>query len=73
MQAIKYELKYCERCGSLRLRRTDSVESYCGPCVRVLGKFPYHGKALPAEAAVRPPLGVIKAEAQSQLSFWRLP
>ena len=74
MQAIKYELKYCERCGSLRLRPTDSGETYCGPCAQVLGKFSHVGKALPPEPAVPPPLpGVVEAGALAQMSFWRMP
>jgi len=36
MQAISYELKYCERCGSLRLRRADSAENHCPACERTL-------------------------------------
>jgi hypothetical protein len=36
MQTISYELKYCERCGSLRLRRADSAEDYCPSCERAL-------------------------------------
>ena len=36
MQAINFELKYCERCGSLRLRRADSAENYCPSCERAL-------------------------------------
>ena len=36
MQTISYELKYCERCGSLRLRRADSTEDHCPSCERAL-------------------------------------
>jgi ribosomal protein L37AE/L43A len=36
MQPKTYELKYCERCGSLRLRRAASVETYCEPCGQML-------------------------------------
>jgi len=36
MQAISYELKYCERCGSLRLRRADSAQDYCPSCEQAL-------------------------------------
>jgi Zn-finger nucleic acid-binding protein len=28
----KVELKYCERCGGLRLRRDDSKVVYCPSC-----------------------------------------
>ena len=36
MPSITYQLKYCERCGSLRLRAADSAETYCRPCERLL-------------------------------------
>ena len=36
MSITTYELKYCERCGSLGLRRSQSAESYCEPCGQVL-------------------------------------
>ncbi len=36
MQLATYELKYCERCGSLKLRRTASGDAYCEPCGRML-------------------------------------
>lgn len=36
MEATKYQLKYCERCGSLRLRPAASAETYCQPCEQAL-------------------------------------
>lgn len=36
MEETKLELKYCERCGALGLRRSQSSESYCEPCGRLL-------------------------------------
>ena len=39
MQLATYELKYCERGGSLRLRRNSSAETYCEPCGRMLANF----------------------------------
>ncbi|MGB8885522.1 MAG: hypothetical protein WCC87_02315 [Candidatus Korobacteraceae bacterium] len=36
MEGITYELKYCERCGTLGLRRSKSTETYCRPCGQVL-------------------------------------
>lgn len=36
MEPIAYELKYCERCGALGLRRACSSESYCEPCEKLL-------------------------------------
>ena len=29
---VKIELKYCERCGGLWLRRRDTTEVYCVTC-----------------------------------------
>ncbi len=31
-----YELKYCERCGALGLRRRQSAETYCEACGQML-------------------------------------
>lgn len=39
MQSIAYELKYCERCGTLGLRRTACEQSYCEPCEQALLNF----------------------------------
>ena len=36
MPTTTYQLKYCERCGSLRLRAADSAETYCPPCEHLL-------------------------------------
>ncbi len=36
MSSITYQLKYCERCGSLRLRPANSAETYCAPCEQAL-------------------------------------
>jgi len=38
MQNTKLELKYCERCGALRLRRLDSRDNYCGQCLQLLSR-----------------------------------
>jgi hypothetical protein len=48
MEGCTYELKYCERCGSLGLRRVQSAESYCRPCGQLL-----ISSSLPAGAARR--------------------
>lgn len=34
-----YELKYCERCGGLGLRRVTSNQSYCRRCEAILARF----------------------------------
>jgi ribosomal protein L37AE/L43A len=43
MEDATYELKYCERCGSLGLRRSKSGESYCRPCGQVLVSYSLPG------------------------------
>jgi len=45
VQDVIYELKYCERCGSLGLRRSQSGKTYCEPCGRILT-----GHAIPGDA-----------------------
>jgi hypothetical protein len=40
MEATTFELKYCERCGTLGLRRSESTENYCEPCGRMLMNHP---------------------------------
>jgi hypothetical protein len=54
MQVIGWELKYCERCGSLRLRRADSAETYCRPCGRALFSLPL-GEALRSKRPIHRP------------------
>lgn len=39
MERTTFELKYCERCGALGLRRSQSSESYCEPCAQVLTNY----------------------------------
>lgn len=41
METIKYELKYCERCGTLKLRAVASAANYCRCCERLLARFTY--------------------------------
>lgn len=33
---IHFELKYCERCGGLWLRRRDAAAVYCSPCAHLM-------------------------------------
>jgi len=57
-QAQNLNLKYCERCGGLWLRRTGSKQSICNPCAEVetaiarngSGSFLYLWSRLRAEA-----------------------
>lgn len=34
-----FDLKYCERCGGLGLRRNNSGLSYCRPCTQMMRDF----------------------------------
>jgi hypothetical protein len=36
MEQGTYELKYCERCGSLGTRRAHSSDTYCESCAQIL-------------------------------------
>ena len=77
MQAITYELKYCERCGSLRLRRADSAHTYCQACEAVLFNLLLPGGALQSRVLLRksrtlkdePP--ILQATAQLELAYGR--
>lgn len=52
IQIIELELKYCERCGGLWLRRQGTEQVYCPPCLpRVLDETPP-----PRRARVRLPI-----------------
>jgi hypothetical protein len=36
MDTTKFELKYCELCGALGLRHTETSENYCRSCEELL-------------------------------------
>jgi hypothetical protein len=59
MEIISYELKYCERCGTLKLRPIDSGSTYCRHCEGMLARYKFprgrsdtNAAALPSEQAV---------------------
>ena len=60
MQLATYELKYCERCGSLRLRRSASAETYCEPCGRMLANYSLPNHAERASLLLRKSTGKIR-------------
>ena len=41
MEDMRYELKYCERCGTLKLRQVASVSTYCRRCEGLLARFTF--------------------------------
>jgi hypothetical protein len=65
MEAIRFELKYCERCGTLKLRQVASESTYCRRCESLLERFTFHRStgvtnfsALPASPAPRMLAGI---------------
>jgi ribosomal protein L37AE/L43A len=55
MEIISYELKYCERCGTLKLRPIDSGSTYCRHCEGMLARYTFphgtHGKSVALRSA----------------------
>ncbi len=78
MQTITYELKYCERCGSLRLRRAASSHTYCQSCEQALFNLPRPGEALLSKIPRRkgrppkPGVPILQAAEQLELAGGRL-
>jgi ribosomal protein L37AE/L43A len=65
METTKYELKYCERCGTLKLRPVESGTTYCRRCERLLARFAFprgasatHSSELSSSAAVEKLAGI---------------
>lgn len=54
MKTIKFELKYCERCGTLKLRRTASESTYCHNCVQLLARYAFPRLSSNCETVVLP-------------------
>lgn len=44
MECIHLELKYCEGCGTLKLRPINSVTEHCVVCDRMLARFRFPRK-----------------------------
>ena len=40
LEVFQMELKYCERCGALWLRRSGSDEVYCASCLPKMLDYP---------------------------------
>ena len=60
MKTVKYELKYCERCGTLKLRPVSSVNNYCLLCERMLARFRFPRGAAAASGVELPGAGELK-------------
>jgi hypothetical protein len=39
-EELRFELKYCERCGGLWLRPAGGGQTYCAGCARQMGELP---------------------------------
>jgi hypothetical protein len=39
-EELRFELKYCERCGGLWLRPAGGGQTYCVGCARQMGELP---------------------------------
>ena len=46
MESIKYELKYCEGCGTLKLRPVLAGTPHCRVCDNMLTRFRFPRKVL---------------------------
>ena len=44
LELVRFELKYCERCGGLWLREEGDEGVYCPSCVPVMAEFPLSRK-----------------------------
>ena len=56
METIRFELKYCERCGTLKLRPVASATTYCRRCESLLTRF--GGRLVTGHKAHRFPAGL---------------
>jgi hypothetical protein len=62
---LRLELKYCECCGGLLLRRTGEGVVYCGPCARRMSDLP---EAKPVGKGTRKArVGCVKAQGLGQM------
>lgn len=39
-EELRFELKYCERCGGLWLRPAGGGQTYCAGCAQQMGELP---------------------------------
>jgi hypothetical protein len=52
MEIISYELKYCERCGTLKLRPIESGSTYCRHCEGMLARYTFPNRTRGKSSAV---------------------
>jgi len=51
---IRVELKYCERCGGLGVRETDSGQVYCLDCQDKMAELPLSKRGVAHRLALAP-------------------
>ncbi len=66
MDQSTYELKYCERCGSLLLRRSHTPETYCKQCIRTLTSYSLPGSKIRKPLPVTPELLSLAMKSQAE-------
>lgn len=57
---LQFELKYCERCGSLWLRPTGGGQIYCVACGREMAKMPAISSDRKGMQGARVPRGPVR-------------
>jgi hypothetical protein len=67
MENISYELKYCERCGTLKLRPIDSGGTYCRHCEGMLARYKFPRDTGATNAAALAPAQAMTIVAQIPL------
>ena len=60
MKSTKYELKYCEGCGTLKLRPVTSEKTYCMRCEWLLSRYSLSKRARGGAAVSLPSAAEIK-------------
>ena len=64
MNSNRYELKYCEGCGTLKLRPVESADTYCKRCESMLSRYSLPRRArganrsLPSAAEIKELVGL---------------
>jgi hypothetical protein len=63
-EIIRLELKYCERCGGLWLRRRNTGGVYCAGCSSETSEFPLCGRRISRPRL--PTNGTLEIESQDR-------
>ena len=63
MENMTYELKYCEGCGTLKLRPVVAGAHHCGVCEHMLTRFRFPRRMLANGRAELPQIAALKLAA----------